>query len=94
MTVISVLRPSFGDDVARRSSDHNIVKYGSTILSAAGRLSQIWNNSHGFGPLRSSNGNISQWTMPFCREPPHVAPTEARRRAEESEWSTKPAART
>ena len=46
------------------SSSHNIVKYGSTILSARGRLSQIWNSSSGLGCSRSSSGNISECTMP------------------------------
>ena len=53
MTVISVLRPVVvgGDVRAGCPRSHSIVKYGSTILSAAGRLSQIWNSSSGLGPL-------------------------------------------
>ena len=44
---------------------HSIVKYGSTILSAAGRFNQIWNSSSGFGSSNDSNGNISQCTTPL-----------------------------
>ena len=44
---------------------HSMVKWGSAILSAAARLSQIWNSSSGLGCSRSRSGNISQWTMPL-----------------------------
>ena len=84
MTVSSPRRPASSTRDSRgMSSAHCIVKYGSTILSAAGRFSQIWNSSVVFGPVRSSRGNISQWTMPapavsHCTSPP----SEARRRAQ------------
>ena len=92
MTVISVVRPSSSVATWRgMSSSHNIVKYGSTILSAAGRLSQIWNSSHGFGPLRSSSGNISQCTMPLPAVSHCTSPRPKRAVApSESEWSMKP----
>src|SRR5205814_1353975 len=45
-------------------SFHSIVKYGSTIFDARGRLSQIWNNSSGFALSRSISGNISACRMP------------------------------
>ncbi len=85
-TVTSVARPSASRDVyAGTSSRHSIVKCGSAILSAAGRLSQIWNSSTGFGPARSRSGNISECTMPrpavsHCTSPRPkraVAPSES-----------------
>ncbi len=88
-TVTSVVRPASSADVTRGIWwSHSMVKYGSTILSAAGRFNQIWKSSQGFGPSRSSSGNISQCTMPspavsHCTSPrPNraVAPSE-------SEWS-------
>src|SRR4051795_2469375 len=53
-----------GNSMTGMSLAHNIVKYGSTILSAAGRFSQIWNSSSGFGPSRASSGEISGGAMP------------------------------
>ncbi|MNT11119.1 hypothetical protein D3C72_1459830 [compost metagenome] len=72
-------------------SFQSMVKCGSTILWRAGRFSQIWNSSSGFGAVASSSGNISECTMPLpavshCTSPPPkraVAPSE-------SEWSTRP----
>ena len=79
MTVTSVARPVVGPPrTTGMSPSQSIVKYGSTSLSAAGRFSQIWNSSSGFGRSRSSSGNISAWTMPAAGgEPLHVAPAEA-----------------
>src|SRR5205823_992245 len=51
ITVISPTIAPWSSLTSRRGIDssHSIVKYGSTDLSALGRLSQIWNNSTGFG---------------------------------------------
>ena len=43
---------------------HSIVKCGSHIFCAAGRLIQIWKSSSGFGRVCSRSGNISAWTIP------------------------------
>jgi hypothetical protein len=67
------------------SSAQSIVKCGSASLLRAGRFSQIWNSSSGFGPAVSSSGNISACTMPrpavsHCTSPPPkraVAPSES-----------------
>jgi hypothetical protein len=92
MQATSVLRPSSSCTVRRGiASDQSIVKCGAAILFFAGRLSQIWNSSSGFGAAGSSSGNISAWTMPLpavshCTSPPPkraVAPSE-------SEWSIRP----
>src|SRR3954447_25121363 len=47
-----------GNSMTGISLAHNMVKYGSTILSVAGKLSQIWNSSVGFGPPDWTSGNI------------------------------------
>ena len=68
-----------------------MVKYGSTILSAAGRFNQIWNNSSGFGPSWSSSGSISQCTMPRPAVIHCVSPRPNRAVApSESLWSQNP----
>ena len=62
---------------------HREVRLDQLVL--AGRFSQIWNSSSGFGPVRSSSGNISEWTMPapavsHCTSPSPkraVAPSES-----------------
>jgi hypothetical protein len=67
------------------SPDHSIEKYGAAILLFAGRFSQIWNSSTGFGWLRAISGNISECTMPrpavnHCTSPlpkRAVAPSES-----------------
>ena len=65
------------------SRAHSIEKCGSTSFDSAGRLSQIWNSSSGFGASASSSGNISECTMPAPGgEPLRVAAPEARRRAQ------------
>ena len=66
MTVTSVftLRSSVETTRGVRSFQ-SIVKYGSTILSAAGRFSQIWKSSPVFGALRLTRGNISQCCTPW-----------------------------
>jgi hypothetical protein len=70
---------------------HSIVKYGSTILSAAGRFSQIWNSSSGLGASWTSSGNISQWTMPLPAVIHCVSPRPKRAVApSESLWSQNP----
>ncbi len=74
------------------SSCHNIVKYGSAILSTAGRFSQIWNSSSGFGLVRLEQREHLGVDDALPRgEPLHVA---ARRSApvapSESEWSIWP----
>ena len=75
-----------------RSSFHSIVKYGSTILSAAGQVEpDLEELARCSGCSRSSSGNISECTMPrpavsHCTSPRPkraVAPSE-------SEWSTSP----
>src|SRR3954470_10654242 len=53
-----------GNSTTGMSLAHNMVKYGSTILSSAGRFSQIWNSSVGFGASDSTSGNISLCTIP------------------------------
>ena len=70
------------------SSLQSMVKCGSTILSSAGRFNQIWNSSQVLGPLRSSNGNISQWTIPPPAVSHWTSPRPKRAVApSESEWS-------
>ena len=70
---------------------HNIVKYGSTILSVDGRLSQIWNSSVGFGSTVSTSGNISLCTMPAPAVSHCVSPRPKRAVApSESQWSISP----
>ena len=72
---------------------HSIVKWGSTILSARGRLSQIWNSSAGLPASRSRSGNISAWTIPRPAVIHWTSPWPKRAVApSESEWSMKPAA--
>ena len=70
---------------------HNIVKYGSTILSAAGRFNQIWKSSSGLGSSPDRSGNISQCTMPLPAVIHWVSPRPKRAVApSESLWSQKP----
>ena len=92
MLATSLFRPSASVAVKLgTSSAQNIVKCGSAILLRAGRFSQIWNSSSGFGAFGSSSGNISACTMPLpavshCTSPPPkraAAPSE-------SEWSISP----
>ena len=65
------------------SSSQNIVKYGSTRLSAAGRLSQIWNSSSGFGLLVvEQREHLAVDDAVAGGEPLHVTVAEARRCAE------------
>ena len=65
VTSTSVAKPAASVKVVRGTSCcQNMVKCGATILLRAGRLSQIWNSSSGFGALVSSSGNISACTMP------------------------------
>ena len=76
-----------------RSSSHNIVKYGSTILSAAGQVQpDLEQLAAGSGSSRSSSGNISQCTMPLPAVSHCTSPRPKRAVApSESEWSMKPA---
>ncbi len=92
ITVTSVARPSSSTSWTTGTSPlHSIVKYGSTSLSAAGRFSQIWNSSSGFGRSRSSSGNISAWTMPWPAVSHCTSPRPKRAAApSESEWSMRP----
>ena len=65
-TVISVRWPSASVWRTRGvSPSHSMAKCGSANLSSAGRFTQIWKNSRGFGAPSSSRGNISEWTMPL-----------------------------
>src|SRR6185295_3074157 len=65
-TVIPVVLPAESvTTLVGTSLSQSIAKCGSTNLSSPGRLSQIWNSSSRFGPFESSNGNISEWTIPF-----------------------------
>ena len=60
------------------SSSHSIVKYGSTILSAAGRFSQIWNSSHGLGAVAvEQREHLAVHDALAGGEPLHVAAAEA-----------------
>jgi hypothetical protein len=92
MTVTSVAaRRSSVTTWRGRSSFHNIVKYGSTILSAAGRFSQIWNSSSGFGPSRVEQREHLAVHDALARgEPLHVAAPKRAVAPSESEWSMKP----
>ena len=91
-TVTTVSRPWASVSTWRgMSSSQSIVKCGSAILSAAGRFSQIWKSSIGFGPSASTRGNISACMMP----PPAVnhwtSPRPYRAAAPMlSLWSTRP----
>ena len=52
-------------------------------MSAAGRLSQIWNSSTGLGPVTiAQRKHLGVDDAPTGGEPLHVAAAEARRRAE------------
>ena len=65
ITVTSVARPWSSVAATRGvAPPHSMVKYGSTILCSAGRLSQIWNSSSGLGPSVSTKGNISACWIP------------------------------
>ncbi len=72
-------------------SRQSMEKWGSTILAARGRFSQIWKSSRGFGPASSRRGNISLWTMPAPAVTHCTSPAPKRAVApRESEWSMKP----
>ncbi len=65
-----------------------MVKYGSTILLWAGRLSQTWNSSVGLPASACTSGNISQWTTPLPAVIHWASPLPKRAVAPiESEWS-------
>ena len=72
-------------------SFQSIVKYGSTILSAAGRFIQIWNSSTVLSPVGESSGNISLCTTPRPAVIHCTSPRPNRAAAPiESLWSMKP----
>src|SRR4029079_16117098 len=51
-TVISVVRPTASLAIPLGTAlSQSMAKYGSANLSSAGRLSQIWKSSSGFGPF-------------------------------------------
>ena len=92
-TTVTVVRRPASSRCARRGmrSFQNMVKCGATIFWRAGRFSQIWKSSSGFGPPVRSKGNISECRMPrpavtHCTSPPPkraAAPSE-------SAWSIRP----
>ena len=73
-----------GSAVTRGMSwSQSIVKYGSVSLSTAGRFSQIWNSSSGFGPgVVEQREHLAVHDAPTGGEPLHVAAAEAGRGAE------------
>ncbi len=85
ITVMSTIAPSsVGSAITVGVSWlHSMVKYGSTILSAAGRFSQIWNSSSGFGPsLVEQREHLAVHDAAAGGHPLRVAAAEAGGRAE------------
>ena len=73
------------------SSPQNMVKCGSTILSAAGKFIQIWNSSTVLPSVGDNSGNISQCTTPLPAVIHCTSPRPKRAVAPiESLWSMKP----
>ena len=79
MTVTVVPRPASSMwSCCGMSSPQNIVKYGSTILSAAGRFIQIWNSSTVLCPrLIEQREHLAVHDAAAGGHPLHVAATEA-----------------